>query len=44
MNILEALDDKRLFGPHFKGTSWEVWKVWLAALFALPMSDGQLAL
>jgi hypothetical protein len=33
-----------LFGPFFKGTSWAAWKAFLAALFALPMDDAQLAL
>ena len=43
MNILEAMDDPTLFGPHFKGPTWDAWKAYLAALFALPMSDAQLA-
>jgi hypothetical protein len=44
VNILAALDDPNLFAPFFRGTSWGAWKVWLAALFALPMTDDQLAL
>ena len=36
MNILEALDDEHLFKPHFVGESWNGWKGFLAALFALP--------
>jgi hypothetical protein len=43
-SIIQCLDDPRLFAPHFKGGSWGPWKAWLAALFALPMSDDQLAL
>jgi len=26
VNIVEAMDDKRLFGPWFKGSSWDVWR------------------
>ena len=36
MNILEALDDPSLFGPHFRGPSWAAWRAFLRALFALP--------
>lgn len=42
-SILDALTNPQLFGPSFKGDSWEVWKAFLAALFALPMTEGQLA-
>ena len=44
MNILEALDDPELFAPHFRGTTWQPWRAFLAALFALPMDDDVLAL
>ena len=44
MNILEALDDPALFAPHFRGDTWGPWRAFLAALFALPMDDAQLAL
>jgi hypothetical protein len=44
MNILQALDDPKVFGAHFKRPTWDVWRVFLAALFALPMSDEQLAI
>ncbi len=40
-NILAALDDPAMFAPHFKGESWNAWRAFLAALFALPMSDAQ---
>jgi hypothetical protein len=43
MNILEAMDDRKLFKPHFKGASWDAWRAFLAALFALPMDDTALA-
>jgi hypothetical protein len=36
VNILEALDDPSLFGPHFRGPSWAAWRAFLQALFALP--------
>jgi hypothetical protein len=44
MNIIQALDDKNVFGQHFRGNTWDVWRVFLAAFFALPMSNEQLAI
>ena len=45
MNILDALDDSRVFGLHFKGPTWAAWRVFLASLFALPMmTEEQLAI
>ena len=44
MNILQAINDRAVFGPFFKGRTWEPWKCFLAALFALPMTPGQLAI
>ena len=44
MNILDAMRDSKVFGPHFKGPTWDAWRVFLAALFALPLSEEQLAL
>lgn len=45
MNILEAIDDPNLFAPWFRDrATWRAWLAFLAALFALPMSDDQLAL
>jgi hypothetical protein len=43
MNIIEALDDPALFAPHFQGDTWDAWRVFLAALFGLPMDDAALA-
>ncbi len=43
MNIIEAMDDPALFAPHFKGSSWEAWRAFLKALFALPMGDAEMA-
>ena len=44
MNILQALDDRQVFAPHLRGNSWGAWRVFLAALFGLPMSEQQLAI
>lgn len=44
MNILQALDDRALFAPHFRGDTWTAWRAFLASLFALPMDDAQLGL
>jgi hypothetical protein len=42
MHILQAIRDKRVFGKHFKGRSWEAWFAFFATLFALPMTAAQL--
>jgi hypothetical protein len=44
MDILQAMGDRRLFGPHFRGETWTRWKVFLAALFALPLDDDAAAI
>ena len=44
LTILEAMDDPALFRPHFRSSSWEAWRAFLAALFALPLSEGALDL
>jgi hypothetical protein len=44
LNILQAINDKRVFGTHFRGQTWRAWFAFLAALFALPLTDEQLAL
>ena len=44
VSILDALDDEALFAPHFKGDSWAAWRAFLAALFALAMSDDLAAI
>jgi hypothetical protein len=44
MNILQALDDPNVFGRHFRGSTWDAWRAFLVALFALPMTPKQLAL
>lgn len=42
-SILTCLDDPNLFEPHFRGKSWGTWRVFLAALFGLPMNDAEMA-
>jgi hypothetical protein len=44
MNIIQALNDPKVFGAFFRAGSWDVWRVFLAALFGLPMTDDQLAI
>src|SRR5262245_5102820 len=44
MNIIDACRDHAVFGQHFRGETWTAWFVFLAALFALPMSAEQLEL
>ena len=44
MNVIQALDDPKVFGLFFKGPTWDAWRVFLAALFALPLTPEQLAL
>lgn len=45
MTILEALHDPKLFGRHFvPDATWRAWRVFLAALFGLPILGDDLAL
>ena len=44
MNILDALDDPKVFGPYFQAETWRPWRVFLAALFGLPLTPEQLAI
>lgn len=45
MNIVQACRDPHLFGPWFgRKDSFATWFAFLAALFALPMDEGQLSL
>lgn len=44
MNLLEAIEDPNLFAPWFKNrATWQAWFAFIAALFALPMTQDQLA-
>jgi hypothetical protein len=38
------LDDPELFAPYFRGETWQRWRVFLLALFGLPMDDAALAI
>ncbi len=42
--IIEVMDDPVLFGGMFAAPSWDAWRAFLAALFALPMDDDALAI
>ena len=44
LTILDVMDDPRFFGSTFRKERWNVWRVFLRALFALPMDAEQLAL
>jgi hypothetical protein len=45
MTLLEAMSDRNLFKPWFRnGASWAAWRAFIAALFALQMSDEQFAI
>ena len=45
MNILQAISDPKVFAHCFRDkATWAAWFSFLAALFALPMSDEQLAI
>jgi hypothetical protein len=44
VNLLEAMDDAALFGGSFAGETWCAWRVFLASLFGLPMSEADLEL
>lgn len=39
--IIEAMDDPELFGSHFQGETWDAWRVFIAALFAIPLHEEQ---
>jgi hypothetical protein len=43
VNIIDAIDDRLVFAKHFRGDTWNAWRVFLCALFGLPMSGEQLA-
>jgi hypothetical protein len=42
VSILQALDDKRLFGSAFRDkATWRPWRAFLAALFGLSLSEAE---
>ena len=44
MNIVQAINDPKVFGRYFKAESWNAWRVFLAALFGLPLGCDKLTL
>lgn len=45
MNLIQATEDPHLFAPWFKDrATWQAWLAFIAALFALPMTDEQAAI
>ena len=38
------MKDNNVFGKHFRGGTWDAWRVFLCALFALPMTPEQVAI
>jgi hypothetical protein len=45
ISILDAMADEKLFARWFKDrATWNAWSALLAALFGLPLTDGQLAI
>src|SRR6266849_2005910 len=43
LNIIETIEDPRLVGPWFSGSSWDQWKAILRAIYALPMTESERA-
>jgi hypothetical protein len=44
VNIIDAIDDPQVFAKHFRGGTWDAWRAFLCALFALPVTPEQLAI
>ena len=44
MDIIQAINDENLFEPHFKGASWDAWRSFLKAVFALPLNNAELGI
>ena len=38
MNLLEAMDDEKLFGAAFPGPTWRAWRSFIGTLFGLEMT------
>jgi hypothetical protein len=43
IGVVDAMNSPKLFGPHFAGDSWNVWRSVLRATFAEPMNDKEIA-
>jgi len=44
VTLLDAMRDRPLFGRWFEAESWRAWFAFVAALFALPMSEAEAAI
>jgi hypothetical protein len=45
VTVLDVMSDQRLLGRHFRDeATWRAWRVFLAALFGLPIAAGDLEL
>jgi hypothetical protein len=42
VNFLEALEHSVVFGPFFKGDTWQAWEAFAAAIFGLEMDEDAL--
>ena len=41
LDIVAAMAHPGLFGPYFRGASWDGWRTFLKGAYALPMSDAE---
>jgi hypothetical protein len=41
ISITDAMGDPALFGPHFEGPSWDMWRAVIKAAFCEPMTDAE---
>jgi hypothetical protein len=44
MDIRRAINDPKVFGQFFRAETWNAWRVFLAAMFGLPLTRDQLAI
>jgi hypothetical protein len=44
ISVTDAMNDPALFGRHFRGPTWDAWRAFLSALFALSLTPEQLAI
>jgi hypothetical protein len=42
-SLIDAWDDPVLFAEHFRGSTWQRWRVFIKAVFGLPMTDADRA-
>jgi hypothetical protein len=40
-DVIQAMGHKDLFGPYFRGASWDGWRTVLKAAYALPMTEKE---